>query len=61
MDEKVRDRIFEPFFTTKPVGAGLGLGLSICFQIIQKYHGEVRVSSIPGEGTMFTLKFPSAR
>jgi len=61
MDEKVQERIFEPFFTTKPVGAGVGLGLSICFQIIQKYHGEVKVSSVPGEGTTFTLRFPSAR
>ena len=52
------DRIFDPFFTTKPVGEGNGLGLSICFGIIQKMGGEIDVHSIVDEGTRFDIRFP---
>ena len=52
------DRIFDPFFTTKPVGKGSGLGLSICFGIINKMGGEIDVHSIVGEGTRFEIRLP---
>ena len=52
------DRIFDPFFTTKPVGQGSGLGLSICFGIINKMGGEIDVHSIIDEGTRFEIRFP---
>ena len=48
-------QVFDPFFTTKPVGKGLGLGLSISYNIIKDFGGSVRVSSEPGEGTCFTI------
>ena len=51
------DRIFDPFFTTKPVGTGCGLGLSICFGIIEKMGGEIDVHSIIDEGTRFEVRF----
>lgn len=53
-------RIFEPFFTTKTVGEGMGMGLSISFGIIEKHQGNLKVTSVEGEGTCFTLMLPLA-
>ena len=52
------DRIFDPFFTTKPVGEGNGLGLSICFGIIQRMGGDINVRSTVDVGTRFAIRFP---
>ncbi len=56
--EKTLARIFDPGFTTKGVGVGTGLGLSICYQIVQNHRGSIKVSSIPGTGTTFTVEIP---
>jgi signal transduction histidine kinase len=55
---EVMDKIFDPFFTTKDVGQGMGLGLSICYRIIQSFEGTIRVKSEPGQFCEFTLEFP---
>lgn len=52
------DKIFDPFFTTKDVGQGMGLGLSICYRIVQDYEGRIAVRSEPGKFCEFTLEFP---
>lgn len=51
-------KIFEPFYTTKLVGTGTGLGLSLSYSIVQKHKGEIKVSSVLGEGTAFTVILP---
>jgi signal transduction histidine kinase len=51
-------KIFDPFFTTKPIGEGTGMGLSICYRIIENHGGTITVSSRPGKGTVFTLTLP---
>lgn len=52
-------RIFDPFFTTKETGKGVGLGLSISYKIIEQHRGTIEVSSKKGEGSTFTVRFPT--
>jgi signal transduction histidine kinase len=49
--------IFDPFFSTKGEG-GTGLGLSVSYGIIKNHRGEIRVDSMVGVGTTFTLELP---
>jgi two-component system cell cycle sensor histidine kinase/response regulator CckA len=53
-------RIFDPFFTTKEKlqGSGLGLGLSICAEIVKDHRGELYAWSRYGAGSTFTLELP---
>jgi two-component system NtrC family sensor kinase len=56
-EERLR-HIFDPFFTTKEKGTGLGL--SVVYGIIERHGGSVKVDSIVGQGTTFTLRLPLA-
>jgi two-component system NtrC family sensor kinase len=56
--EENMTRIFDPFYTTKEIGKGTGLGLSISHDIITKHGGEIRVESVIGAGTLFTVRLP---
>jgi two-component system C4-dicarboxylate transport sensor histidine kinase DctB len=51
----IADRIFDPFFTTKRVGSGLGLGLSISYNIMKDFGGDLRVAAAAGGGAIFTV------
>ncbi len=48
-------RVLEPFFTTRDVGAGLGLGLSVSYGIIQRHGGTLSVTSEFGAWTEFAF------
>lgn len=54
----IQPHIFDPFFTTKPPGAGTGLGLHVCHQIIvEKHRGQIACTSQPGR-TTFQIRLP---
>jgi PAS domain S-box-containing protein len=52
-------KVFDPGFTTKGRGVGAGLGLSICYQIIQDHRGMIKVESELGKSTTFTIVLPT--
>jgi C4-dicarboxylate-specific signal transduction histidine kinase len=54
-------KVFDPFFTTKDVGEGMGLGLSICYRIVQAHEGRIIVNSVPTEYCEFSLELPVTR
>lgn len=59
MSPDVLQRIREPFFTTKPPGQGMGLGLFLANNVIQRLDGEIDIQSKPGIGTTVTVRLPS--
>ncbi|MDP3913559.1 MAG: HAMP domain-containing sensor histidine kinase, partial [Bacteroidota bacterium] len=56
--QKVLDKIFQPFFTTKPTGVGTGLGLSLSYDIVKAHGGELKVETVEGEGSEFSIQLP---
>lgn len=55
----IRPRIFDPFFSTKgDTEDGMGLGLSICRNIVQAHDGELTFETEAGEGTTFRISLP---
>ncbi|MFO7557375.1 MAG: ATP-binding protein [Desulfobacterales bacterium] len=56
--KEILHKIFEPFFTTKKVGEGTGIGLSISYNIIKDFQGDIHVHSRKDKGTTFTITFP---
>jgi signal transduction histidine kinase/ligand-binding sensor domain-containing protein len=55
---ELRSKIFEPFFTTKDIGQGLGLGLSICREIIVAHGGSLELDDSYTAGACFVIALP---
>jgi len=53
------DRVFDPFYTTRPVGQGPGLGLSVCYGIIQEHNGKIAGHNRPEGGATFRIELPA--
>jgi two-component system sensor kinase FixL len=56
---ELADRLFQPFVTTKKTG--MGLGLSICREIIEAHHGHLTATPRESGGTVFRLTLPRPR
>jgi signal transduction histidine kinase len=54
------DRVFDPFYTTRPVGQGPGLGLSVCYGIIQEHNGKITCRNRSEGGAIFRIELPVA-
>jgi PAS domain S-box-containing protein len=57
MDQETLKRIFDPFFSTKFLGRGLGL--SAALGIVRGHKGALKITSAPGQGTVFEVLFPA--
>ena len=57
--DSIVDKIFEPFFTKKETKRGLGLGLSLCYDLVKDMGGTIKVASTPGHGTIFSVALPA--
>jgi signal transduction histidine kinase len=53
------DRVFDPFYTTRPIGQGTGLGLSVCYGIIQEHNGKITCLNRPERGATFRIELPA--
>ncbi len=58
IEEEHLDQIFTPYFSTKD--SGNGLGLAVCFSVVKKHNGVIRVDSRKGQGSTFSIYLPAA-
>lgn len=58
MNQKDISKIIEPFFTTKDPGKGIGLGLSISYNIIKEHNGDIDFESKLNKGTSVKITLP---
>jgi len=58
LSEEARAQLFDPFFTTKAPGKGLGLGLSISYNIVRDFGGALTAENHPDGGAVFRLDLP---
>ncbi|MHB9055324.1 MAG: sensor histidine kinase [Paludibacteraceae bacterium] len=56
IEDEIKDKLFTPNFTTK--STGMGLGLSICHNIITILGGDITFETVPDEGTTFKISLP---
>jgi len=52
-------KVFDPFYTTRPVGQGTGLGLSMCYGIVQEHAGKIYCRNRPEGGATFIIELPA--
>ena len=60
MSAETIGQLFEPFFTTKNIGEGVGLGLALCFAIVDEAGGRISAENRGEGGARFTISLPPA-
>jgi len=60
MNKQQQEHIFEPYFTTRKQQGGTGLGLSLCYRIVEGYLGHINVTSDLHQGSCFNIWLPKA-
>ena len=58
MSDQQLEKLGLPFYSTKEEGTGIGM--LVCFQIVEAMNGKIDVESVLGKGTTFTLTFHEA-
>ncbi len=57
--KNIISKVFDPFFTTKTIGQGLGLGLTVAYNIItNKHNGTISIASTENESTTVIIQLP---
>lgn len=56
--DNMKDLIFEPFFTTKGIKKGTGLGLTLCYDFLQRMGGSIEVQHRQAGGSIFRISLP---
>jgi signal transduction histidine kinase/CheY-like chemotaxis protein len=60
MSKQQQEHIFEPYFTTRKQQGGTGLGLSLCYRIVEGYSGHINITSELAQGSCFNIWLPKA-
>ncbi len=60
MTGDVAKHAIAPFFTTKPVGKGAGLGLYVCYNILENHNSSLKIQSAPGKGARIEFELETA-
>ena len=59
IDSTCIDRLFDPFFSTKETGTGIGL--AICWRIVEEHEGKITGENLQKGGALFTVLLPSGQ
>ena len=59
ISEENQQKIFDPFYSSKDIGQGMGLGLSICYRILEQHGVKIEIKSEIGAGHILRSTFRS--
>ena len=60
IDSEIIEQVFDPFVTTKAAGQGTGLGLAVCYTIVERLGGSIEAANREEGGAAFEVRLPAA-